>query len=99
MKKTYTILSIFLLLGMGIAKGQTASIYSFENNEYPHGSLTLSNNKMYGMTEGGGTNGFGYIFSVNKNGTEFKDIWDFNDTGAIAGNSNGAEPYGSLTLL
>ncbi len=99
MKKTYTILSIFLLLGMGIAKGQTTSLYSFSNNEYPHGSLTLSGNKMYGMAEGGGANGFGYVFSVDKSGAGFKDIWDFNDTGTFVGNSNGAQPYGSLTLI
>ena len=99
MKKIHIPLLVFLVLGMGIVKAQTTSIYSFTNNEYPHGSLTLSGNKMYGMTEGGGANGFGYVFAVNKNGTEFKDIWDFNDTGSIAGNSNGAQPYGSLTLL
>src|ERR1700722_7911611 len=97
MKKIYILL--FLFIGMSLAKAQTTTVYSFTNNEYPHGALTLSGNKMYGMVEGGGANGFGYVFSVNKNGTGFKDLWDFNDTGTISGNSNGASPYGSLILI
>jgi uncharacterized repeat protein (TIGR03803 family) len=64
--------------------------------EYPQGSLTLSSGGVsYGMTESGGTNGYGNIFSYNLNTNTFTDLVDF--TG-ISGSYIGATPYGSLTL-
>ena len=43
------------------------------------------------MTNGGGANGDGNIFSINTNGTGYTDMLDFNNT-------NGSEPDGDLTL-
>lgn len=57
----------------------------------PHGNLTLAGNKLYGMAYQGGANGDGCIFSIDTNGTGYKDLLDF--TGA-----NGANPIGSLTI-
>ena len=62
---------------------------------YPYGSLTLSGSTLYGMTEGGGTVGFGQgtIFRVNADGSGYQVLHNF---GSVA--NDGAYPYGSLTL-
>jgi len=69
------------------------------NGENPTGSLIINGNKLYGMTEQGGANGYGLVFSINTDGSGYKDLWDFNDTANYAGNSNGEYPYGGLVLL
>ncbi len=60
---------------------------------YPHGSLTLSpsGSILYGVTQDGGANNDGVIFSVDTNGLNYKDLFDFSGT-------NGSEPAGSLLL-
>jgi len=59
----------------------------------PYGSLTLSGTVLYGMTYGGGSYGLGTVFRVNTDGTGFTVLHTF------AGySSDGANPYGSLTL-
>ncbi|MGP8214485.1 MAG: choice-of-anchor tandem repeat GloVer-containing protein [Bacteroidia bacterium] len=60
------------------------------NGMSPLGSLTLSGNKLYGMTTQGGY-GEGVIFSIDTNGIGYKKLFSFHDT-------NGAYPQGSLTL-
>jgi uncharacterized repeat protein (TIGR03803 family) len=60
--------------------------------EWPMGGITVGGGKLYGMTELGGIHGDGNIFSVDTDGTGFKDMFDFNST-------DGLNPYGSLTLL
>jgi len=62
------------------------------NGFCPYGSLILLGSKLYGMTSGGGGNGDGLIFSIDTNGTGFKDLFDFNGT-------NGKSPAGSLTFF
>ncbi|HTB32253.1 MAG TPA: choice-of-anchor tandem repeat GloVer-containing protein, partial [Bacteroidia bacterium] len=61
---------------------------------YPFGSLTLSGNRMYGMTwEGGTAGGFsGNIFSIDTNGNAYNDLYEM-QLGKI-----GWYPYGDLTL-
>lgn len=61
------------------------------NGANPYGSLTLSGNVMYGMTSDGGANNDGCIFSINTDGSGYKDLFDFDG-------KNGQTPYGSLTL-
>ena len=58
-------------------------------------SLTLSGSTLYGMTSSGGTGGFGdgTIFRLNTDGTGFTLLHSFN-----AGNGDGSDPFGSLTL-
>ncbi|HXP50499.1 MAG TPA: T9SS type A sorting domain-containing protein [Bacteroidia bacterium] len=73
------------------------SIWSFStiddsNGAAPNGSLILSGKVLYGMTGHGGLNGNGNIFSINTNGTNYKDLLDFNGT-------NGNYPSGDLILL
>src|SRR5580698_6390305 len=54
-------------------------------------SLTFSEGKFYGLTYLGGINDSGLIFSIDTNGSDFRDIYNF-------GGRNGANPTGLLTL-
>jgi uncharacterized repeat protein (TIGR03803 family) len=56
----------------------------------PWGTLTLSGSVLYGMTSGL-IGGDGNIFSVDTDGSRYKDLLDFNGT-------NGRGPLGSLTI-
>jgi len=93
-------LALFFL-GTGIIKAQISTILTFNgtNGQDPYGSVILSGHVLYGMTESGGVNNRGCIFSVHTDGSGYKDLWDFNDTGSHVGNSNGYQPYGSLLIL
>ena len=59
----------------------------------PYGSLTLSGAKFYGMTEAGGGNNTGALFSMNTDGSGFGLLHSF-----TGGASDGRYPEGSLTL-
>jgi uncharacterized repeat protein (TIGR03803 family) len=61
------------------------------NGAEPMGSLTISGNVMYGMTSAGGVYDNGCVFSIDTNGSGFKDLLDFNGT-------NGASPSGSGSI-
>ncbi len=72
-------------------------LYSFDNvandGYAPFGSLTLSGSTLYGMTEVGGTGGFGTIFQINTSGAGYQVLYSF------AGYPNdGYYPLSSLTL-
>jgi uncharacterized repeat protein (TIGR03803 family) len=64
----------------------------FGNGAQPYGSLTLSGNKLYGMTSLGGAV-YGNIFSIDTNGNNYKDLFNFSGSGG-----DGNDPYGDLTL-
>lgn len=70
-------------------------LFDFANYDgaSPYGSLTLSGSKLYGMTYLGGRSGYdgGDIFSIDTNGSRFKELYDFNFP-------TGADPWGDLTL-
>jgi uncharacterized repeat protein (TIGR03803 family) len=57
---------------------------------YPYGSLALYNNKLYGVTNGGGAATYGCIFKIDCGGTGYSRLFSF--TGA----ANGSFPYYSL---
>jgi autotransporter-associated beta strand protein/uncharacterized repeat protein (TIGR03803 family) len=61
----------------------------------PQGSLTLSGTTIYGITDGGGANFDGNIFSVGTDGTNYRNLVSFTGYG---GTASGANPEGSLTL-
>jgi uncharacterized repeat protein (TIGR03803 family) len=63
-----------------------------KNGQTPYGSLFLDtkNQILYGMTNGGGANGYGLIFKINTDGSGFVDLFDLDYT------NSGAYPYGSL---
>ncbi len=66
------------------------------NGGHPEGSLIASGATLYGMTNGGGVNGAGNIFSVGMNGTNYQNLVSF--TGAD-GPAAGSLPYGSLLAI
>jgi len=61
------------------------------NGNRPYGSLTLCNEKFYGMATGGGANGVGVIFEWDPVTNIYTKKIDFDGT-------NGAGPSGSMTL-
>jgi uncharacterized repeat protein (TIGR03803 family) len=90
MKKLYVL--IFSLFCMAMAtKAQYTLLYSFTgtgggNPEF--GALTVSGGVLYGMTSEYST-GTGNMFSINTNGTNYTDLYDFALT-------TGESPYGSF---
>ena len=67
-------------------------VYHFNNStgSYPIGSLLkVANNKLYGLTSGGGSHLFGSIFSFDYITNSYADIHDFDSL-------NGSYPYGNF---
>jgi uncharacterized repeat protein (TIGR03803 family) len=96
MKKINLFISSLFCLGIIEANAQFTTLLNFNgtNGANPTGNLTLSVNGkvLYGLTSDGGVNGNGNVFSVNTDGSGYKDLLDFSG-------ANGTYPYGSLTLL
>ncbi|MDZ4712679.1 MAG: hypothetical protein SGI89_10185 [bacterium] len=63
-----------------------------DGNTSEHGYLTLSGNTLFGLTQNGGENDKGVIFSIEEDGSGFKVHHSF---GAA---SDGKSPFGSLQL-
>lgn len=59
----------------------------------PYGSLVLSGSMLYGMTSAGGVSNLGVVFGISTNGTGYTNLHHF-----AAGPSDGAMPFGSLTV-
>ena len=100
MKKMYMLLSAVLLFGVISTKAQfnVNLLHSFQN-EYPYGNITVIGNTLYGMAEDGGAHGYGCVFSLNRDGSNYKVLYSFSDTGSVAGKCSGEYPYGSLTYV
>jgi len=75
--------------------GKFTVLYDFDGTHGANPSigsaLALSGNVLYGMTNAGGANNDGCIFSINTNGSGYQDLLDFNGT-------NGSTPYGALAI-
>ncbi len=71
-------------------------LYSFtggsDGANPPQGGLLLWSNTLYGTAAFGGSNGFGAVFSVNTNGSNFEALYSF------TGGSDGAYPGASLII-
>jgi uncharacterized repeat protein (TIGR03803 family) len=75
-----------------LCEAQYIKLLDFNGNgEHPFGSLIVSGDTLYGMTEYGGTNDDGEVFSIQTNGSNLTDLFDFNSF-------NGMNPAGSLIL-
>ena len=76
--------------------GSFTNLYNFSatTGQNPEGSLAISGTTLYGMTQGGGTNGLGNIFSIQTNGTGYTDLHDF-----AGGASDGASPFNDLIII
>ena len=64
--------------------------FDYASGESPYGSLMQANDgKLYGMTSGGGSAGYGVIFSYDPSSASYTIVKDFDNT-------SGANPRGSL---
>jgi uncharacterized repeat protein (TIGR03803 family) len=74
--------------------------YDSTDGSRPTGHLFIKDNKIYGMTSSGGQFGYGTIFMMNPDGTNYRILYNFGSVendGRGAGNYNGLAYYkGSL---
>lgn len=63
-----------------------------EDGANPQAGVVLSNGKLYGTTPFGGSYGYGVVFAVNTDGTEFTNLHNF------SGGSEGAYPVGGVII-
>jgi uncharacterized repeat protein (TIGR03803 family) len=67
--------------------------FNGKNGEFPVGGpLAYSSGVLYGMTQYGGANDSGCVFSIDTNGNKYKDLFDFNE-------ANGKRPYATSLVL
>jgi uncharacterized repeat protein (TIGR03803 family) len=71
------------------------TLYNFADNgdgSAPYGTLILSGSTLYGMTEYGGINENGTIFSISTSGSGFATLYSFTN------GNDGANPLGNLII-
>jgi uncharacterized repeat protein (TIGR03803 family) len=90
---------LVVALGLMLAGRVTAqtytTLYNFSggmDGGSPASVLRISGNILYGTTFGGGSAGYGTVFSLNIDGTGYRVLHSF------AGGSEGAGPWAALTL-
>jgi uncharacterized repeat protein (TIGR03803 family) len=87
-----------VVFSLSIKATEFKTLYSFSlpstnsDGAGPSAGLTLAGNELYGTTYYGGTMACGTVFSIQTDGTEFRNVLSF--TGA----SDGSNPTGGLTL-
>ncbi len=64
---------------------------------HPEGQLVLAGSTLYGTAKAGGTNGWGTIFSVNTDGSNFNTLYTFSRL-HTATNTDGVEPQTGLVF-
>jgi uncharacterized repeat protein (TIGR03803 family) len=66
---------------------------------HPQAGLVMWSNVLYGTALDGGKSGYGTVFSLKADGTDFRTLYSFTSTNNAAGtNIDGAYPRGSLVL-
>lgn len=76
-------------------------IYSFTDGSSPCAGVVLHNGTFYGTSYAGGAYGWGAIFKVNKDGSDYTVIKSFSplvDYYSISTNADGARPLAGLTI-
>jgi uncharacterized repeat protein (TIGR03803 family) len=69
---------LFIMLYSAVnAQYKILHIFNDTNGMNPWGSLTLVGSKLYGLTQYGGADKKGCIFSLDTNGSNYKDLFDF----------------------
>ena len=82
----------------------SSGIYTNSDGASPWGGLVLSGNTLYGTTARGGTSGSGALFTVNTDGTGFRNVYSFSATSGprdaygYGTNSDGVWPWAGLIL-
>ncbi|MBS1508324.1 MAG: gliding motility-associated C-terminal domain-containing protein [Bacteroidetes bacterium] len=82
--------TIFKLLPDGTGYTKLADLNYSTTGAYPYGSLISVSNVLYGVANGGGTNDAGTLFKLNKDGSNFTVLVNFDYT------NSGASPYEGL---
>src|ERR1044071_991355 len=76
------------------------TLYNFtggNDGANPNGRLVLSGSTLYGTTSSGGSSGSGTVFAVDRNGSNFTNLYSFTATDqTYHTNSDGVGPGGSL---
>lgn len=94
MKKLHLVSILTLVSSLfSFCDAQYTTLHSFGglDGAIPYSSLTLSGNKLFGMTITGGAYNYGCIFSMDTLGHNYKDVHDFDSI-------HGGQPFGALTL-
>jgi uncharacterized repeat protein (TIGR03803 family) len=68
------------------------SAYTNSDGTFPTAGLILSGETLYGTAWAGGDSGFGTVFAINTNGSDFATLHSF------TGGDDGAHPYAGLIL-
>ncbi len=94
MRKINMLIYAFLCLIAGIVKAQFTNLFGFgsTNGAIPLTQVVASGNLLFGVASTGGAYGFGVVFSIHTDGTDYKVLHNFNDT-------DGVEPWGQPTLV
>jgi uncharacterized repeat protein (TIGR03803 family) len=98
-----------IMTGTGRGNAQNfTNLYNFlgeyqivSDGNSPVGDLVLSGNTLYGMTQAGGANGAGTLFSIHTDGSGYTNFYNFNFAGPDGGYPNGSgggNPYGGLIV-
>jgi uncharacterized repeat protein (TIGR03803 family) len=75
--------------------------YTNQDGANPQVGLILSGQTLYGVGYNGGSEGYGMVFAINTNGSNFVNLYNFAGVPPSPGpytNNAGTYPYGSLTL-
>lgn len=82
-----------VIFSINISNNSYSVLYDFSTatgaSPYFGRMIQATNNKLYGLTQGGGANGQGVIFSFDITNNTYADIQDFDAT-------HGSVPYGSV---
>jgi uncharacterized repeat protein (TIGR03803 family) len=80
------------------AATNSQGVYTNSDGAFPEAGLISSGNILYGTTVYGTTGGWGTVFSVNKDGTGFTNLYNFTPLGSSDTNGDGAFPAERLLL-
>lgn len=81
---------IFKIMTDGTGFTKLHDFNSTTTGRFPRANPVLNSGKLYGLTQIGGANNLGVLYSINTNGTSMTRLVDF------AGISNGSSPEGAL---
>jgi uncharacterized repeat protein (TIGR03803 family) len=78
---------------------QTLTVLKDTGGPWPMGHIVVSGNKLYGVTNNGGTNNTGSVYSINTDDTGYKELYDFSPgSTSFYTNWDGTNPKGGLAL-
>jgi uncharacterized repeat protein (TIGR03803 family) len=78
----------------------TSALYPYRNSDGANPNrLTLQGNTLYGVANSGGDYGYGTVFTVNTDGTDFATHYSFTEhSGPVDTNTDGEFPLGQLAV-